>query len=388
MVSARILLIQETDAVLKSLDAEKVPIDESVLDTVERVRARVLALETSILGRAGSALRCADYTWGMHPAHGLVSDDDAREALVTELSDARAGLVREVNQIMRVVDARDKATAAAAASGPVRDALVQNNSMSLYRVLNLKPSATPAEIKAAYMSLMLELHPDRQRAELRSEHQKADSLKRFLAVREAYDTLGDARRRREYDQSRSWLGTASATPSADTPKPARPSADFSSWSETETTNHWRAAERASDSRVSPEENETVPRTHTQRMWLLGTGLLVLFAGGLLLTVRRGTADPDTRKRREREAQDAWAARMALPVVGDTAGRYAPPDSAMIVSSRDEPPSSQDYDGPEHTHAGSLSLDPMVATYVNSAHKRNMENAMLILRKDRQQANKE
>jgi DnaJ-class molecular chaperone len=60
---------------------------------------------------------------------------------------------------------------------------------SYYAVLGVPAQSTQADIRAAYRRLAKELHPDRYEGE--------DSP--FLDVQEAYSVLGDAGRRRDYD---------------------------------------------------------------------------------------------------------------------------------------------------------------------------------------------
>ena len=57
-----------------------------------------------------------------------------------------------------------------------------------YADLGVLPSATEAEIKAAYRTLVREHHPDRQ----------GDPIK-FRAVAEAYEVLGDPVKRQAYE---------------------------------------------------------------------------------------------------------------------------------------------------------------------------------------------
>jgi len=60
-----------------------------------------------------------------------------------------------------------------------------------YQTLGIEPTASSSEIRSAYRKLVLELHPDRNPSKQASE--------RFLKVTEAYETLGDSDRRRNYD---------------------------------------------------------------------------------------------------------------------------------------------------------------------------------------------
>ncbi len=62
-----------------------------------------------------------------------------------------------------------------------------------YAVLGLTPTATAAEIKAAFRRLAREHHPD-------ANAQRPDAEHEFKRVARAYETLGNAQRRRIYDQ--------------------------------------------------------------------------------------------------------------------------------------------------------------------------------------------
>lgn len=63
-----------------------------------------------------------------------------------------------------------------------------------YAVLNLRSSATLADIKKAFRQQASIHHPDRNSAH--------DAAARFRAVQEAYDVLSDAARRKAYDDNR------------------------------------------------------------------------------------------------------------------------------------------------------------------------------------------
>lgn len=63
-----------------------------------------------------------------------------------------------------------------------------------YAILGLESDASTAAIKNAYRKKASELHPDKNIA--------ADAPDRFRAVQEAYELLGDAEKRRSYDESR------------------------------------------------------------------------------------------------------------------------------------------------------------------------------------------
>ncbi|KAM3574354.1 hypothetical protein VYU27_003742 [Nannochloropsis oceanica] len=68
---------------------------------------------------------------------------------------------------------------------------------SFYEVLKLTPDALPADVKKAYRKLALQYHPDKVKPE-----QKEEAARIFAAIAEAYETLSDANRRREYDLAR------------------------------------------------------------------------------------------------------------------------------------------------------------------------------------------
>lgn len=62
-----------------------------------------------------------------------------------------------------------------------------------YEVLGLSREATAEEIKKAYRSLARKYHPDFNKND-------ADAEEKFKEVKEAYDVLSDAEKRRQYDQ--------------------------------------------------------------------------------------------------------------------------------------------------------------------------------------------
>ena len=64
----------------------------------------------------------------------------------------------------------------------------------LYTVLGVDKKATPEEIKKAYRKLARQYHPDRNPGNPAAEA-------RFKAISGAYDTLGDAEKRKQYDRS-------------------------------------------------------------------------------------------------------------------------------------------------------------------------------------------
>lgn len=80
-----------------------------------------------------------------------------------------------------------------------------------YKVLEIDPKATPQQIRDAYKKAALKHHPDRVPAD---SPERSARTKRFQQINDAYYTLSDATRRRDYDAARtynSWTGTT-ATP--------------------------------------------------------------------------------------------------------------------------------------------------------------------------------
>jgi len=72
-----------------------------------------------------------------------------------------------------------------------------------YAVLSVPPKATPEEIKRAFRRLALRYHPDRTGGD-------ALAAEKFNAIRIAYEVLGDAEKKTEYDSSRrlkNWLAS-------------------------------------------------------------------------------------------------------------------------------------------------------------------------------------
>ncbi|MEU8432395.1 molecular chaperone DnaJ [Streptomyces sp. NPDC029216] len=74
-----------------------------------------------------------------------------------------------------------------------------------YKVLGVPKDATEAEIKKAYRKLAREFHPDANKGDASAEA-------RFKEISEANDVLGDAKKRKEYDEARTLFGNGGFRP--------------------------------------------------------------------------------------------------------------------------------------------------------------------------------
>ncbi|OAL49216.1 DnaJ-domain-containing protein [Pyrenochaeta sp. DS3sAY3a] len=87
-------------------------------------------------------------------------------------------------------------------------------SADYYKVLEIDPKASQQQIRDAYKKAALKHHPDRVPSD---SPERAARTKRFQQINDAYYTLSDATRRRDYDAARtynSFTGTT-ATPDSD-----------------------------------------------------------------------------------------------------------------------------------------------------------------------------
>ena len=70
---------------------------------------------------------------------------------------------------------------------------------NFYQVLGVAENATQDEIKKAYRKLAVKHHPDKNRGNKQAEE-------RFKKISEAYDVLGDEKKRTQYDAMRKGYG--------------------------------------------------------------------------------------------------------------------------------------------------------------------------------------
>jgi molecular chaperone DnaJ len=77
-------------------------------------------------------------------------------------------------------------------------------STDFYAALGVPSTATAAEVKRAYRKLARDLHPDKNPGDAKSEA-------RFKEVSHAYDVVGDADKRKEYDEARALLSSGAGS---------------------------------------------------------------------------------------------------------------------------------------------------------------------------------
>ena len=65
---------------------------------------------------------------------------------------------------------------------------------SFYNVLDISETATADEIKKAYRKLSMLYHPDKN-------GNSSESTEKFQKISEAYEVLGDAEKKKEYDMT-------------------------------------------------------------------------------------------------------------------------------------------------------------------------------------------
>ena len=85
--------------------------------------------------------------------------------------------------------------------------------LDYYRVLEVSPTATAEEIRSSFKRLVIEWHPDK------NPQRRAQSERRVRELIEAYDVLGDARSREEFDRRRAAVRARAGGPSADGEEP-------------------------------------------------------------------------------------------------------------------------------------------------------------------------
>ncbi|KAK4947794.1 hypothetical protein LTR10_013302 [Elasticomyces elasticus] len=96
-----------------------------------------------------------------------------------------------------------------------------------YAILEVAPTAAEDDIKRAYKKSALKWHPDRVPSD---SPERPRRTKMFQRINDAYYTLSDKTRRRDYDEARRFQGTAHYDEDADeeVPRP-QPSTGGGSW---------------------------------------------------------------------------------------------------------------------------------------------------------------
>ncbi len=142
-----------------------------------------------------------------------------------------------------------------------------------YATLQVRASASAAEIKRAYRRLVRIHHPDLLReASPEARRRAEDVLKR---INRAHGVIGDHERRRDYDRTQRGQGTAAVpaqrrAPTAPPPAPAtRPTA--------ERTTHWGGGGPIDIEWETPPE-----RVPSQRTELFSLGRLLRYAAAIIL----------------------------------------------------------------------------------------------------------
>ena len=67
--------------------------------------------------------------------------------------------------------------------------------MDYYRILEIKEDADFSDIKKKYRKLAIKYHPDKNPGD-------DEAVKKFREITEAYEVLGDEKKRKEYDNKR------------------------------------------------------------------------------------------------------------------------------------------------------------------------------------------
>ncbi|KAL8767456.1 MAG: hypothetical protein Q9209_006042 [Squamulea sp. 1 TL-2023] len=80
--------------------------------------------------------------------------------------------------------------------------------MDYYKILEISPSATQQQVRDAYKKQALKSHPDRVPSD---SPERPARTKKFQKINDAYYTLSDPSRRRDYDSARSYHGFPDAS---------------------------------------------------------------------------------------------------------------------------------------------------------------------------------
>ena len=87
--------------------------------------------------------------------------------------------------------------------------LVSQAQKDLYAILQIPRSATDDEVKKSFKKLARKFHPDAQKG-LSTDAEREAARKKFMEISDAYEVLGDTKKRAAYDNSGGHRGAASA----------------------------------------------------------------------------------------------------------------------------------------------------------------------------------
>ncbi len=178
-----------------------------------------------------------------------------------------------------------------------------------YQVLDLKPDATRAEIRAAYFALSKRFHPDRLFHE-GHEDLANQMAKLFARLTEAYDVLGRPARREAYDRRLGLLRDRKHTPAAaHRPLASREMPEASSQEPLERSTTVASTNRSRS--LSPEQRslQARQRAGARLRAVMGRATAPPASGPSVASMRGADATSDE----ETSASEAFAARKRLAV---------------------------------------------------------------------------
>ena len=99
--------------------------------------------------------------------------------------------------------------------------------VDFYAILEVSPTATPQQIRDAYKKAALKSHPDRVPE---GSPERPARTRKFQQINDAYYTLCDATRRRDYDSARQYHYGDTADADEEIPRPSGSAAGGFPWS--------------------------------------------------------------------------------------------------------------------------------------------------------------
>ncbi|MCJ1253112.1 hypothetical protein MMC24_000919 [Lignoscripta atroalba] len=134
---------------------------------------------------------------------------------------------------------------------------MSNPPVDYYAILEISPTATQQQIRDAYKKQALKSHPDRVASD---SPERPARTKKFQKINDAYYTLSDSTRRRDYDAARTYHGFSSSSsnqpsdsdPEEEIPRPNPSSGSKFPWS----TFGFGSSSTSSGGTPSPAEHES------------------------------------------------------------------------------------------------------------------------------------